>query len=104
MEQARIFNLFLKGINLDVVCFSNPSEALKNFQMNIDLYSIVLTDFKMDTMNGIEFAREVRKLLGKGIFMILMTAFSLDDIVKESEIVNIINKIILKPFSLRNLD
>ncbi len=104
LDQARIFSLFLKARNLDVICFSDPFEALKNFQMNLDKYAIVLTDFKMKNMNGVEFAREIRKLRGKDIFIILMTAYSLEDILKEREIVNIINKIIVKPFSLRNLD
>lgn len=83
-----MYGLFLKSGNLDVICFSNPFAALKNFQMNFDMYAIVLTDFKMKNMNSIEFAREIRKLHGgKGIFIILMTAYSLEDILRKEKLV-----------------
>lgn len=72
--------------------------------MNIDKYSLVLTDYKMEGMNGIEFAKEIRRLKGNNIVIIMITAFSLQDLESEEEISTLIDKVVTKPFSLKNLD
>ena len=54
-ELSRIFVILSEKIRLDVISFSNLIKALENFQMNIDLYSIVLNDFKMYNLNGVDF-------------------------------------------------
>lgn len=72
--------------------------------MNIDRYSIVLTDYRMEGMNGIELSREIRRLRGNKIVIIMITAFSLQDIENREEIPSLIDTVITKPFSLKNLD
>lgn len=103
-EHSWIFTAFLKKKGLNVTAFSNPLKALENFKANIDLYSIILTDFKMENMNGMEFAREIRKLRGNNIFIIMITGYSLRELVDEKEVAILIDRVIMKPFSLRNLD
>ena len=103
-ELTRIFVTFLKRKGLDVVSYLNPLQALENFEMNIDKYSLVLTDYKMEGMNGVELAREIRRLKGNKIVIIMITAFSLEDIENKGEIPTLIDKVITKPFSLKNLD
>lgn len=103
-ELSRIFVTLLKRKGLDVISYSNPIQALENFRMNIDRYSIVLTDYRMESMNGIELAREIRRLSGNKVVIIMITAFSLQDIENGEEIPSLIDTVITKPFSLKNLD
>lgn len=103
-ELSRIFVTLLKRKGLDVISYSNPIQALENFRMNIDRYSIVLTDYRMESMNGIELAREIRRLRGNKVVIIMITAFSLQDIENGEEIPSLIDTVITKPFSLKNLD
>jgi two-component system, cell cycle response regulator CpdR len=103
-ELTRIFVTLLKRKGLDVVSYLSPIQALENFKMNIDRYSLVLTDHKMEGMNGIEFAQEIRRLKGNDIVIIMITAFSLQDIENKEEIPTLIDKAITKPFSLKSLD
>jgi DNA-binding response OmpR family regulator len=103
-ELTRIFVILLKRKGLDVISYLNPLQALENFKMNIDKYSLVLTDYKMEGMNGIEFAKEIRRLKGNNIVIIMITAFSLQDLESKEEISTLIDKVVTKPFSLKNLD
>jgi DNA-binding response OmpR family regulator len=103
-ELSQIFVTLLKRKGLDVISYSNPIQALENFRMNIDRYSIVLTDYRMESMNGIELAREIRRLRGNKVAIIMITAFSLQDIDNGEEIPSLIDTVITKPFSLKNLD
>jgi len=104
IELARIFTTFIKTKGLNVNTFSNANEALKNFRANVNLYSIILTDFKMKGMNGIDLAKEVRRLKGNRVVIILITAFSIYEISEKEEVASIFDRVIMKPFSLRSLD
>lgn len=48
----------------EVVSFSRPEEALEFVRHNEP--DLILTDYRMPSMNGIEFTRRVRKILGCG--------------------------------------
>ena len=58
----------------------------------------------MEGMNGIEFAKEILCLKGNNIVIVMITAFSLQDIEDKEEIRSLVDRVITKPFSLRNLD
>lgn len=61
-------------------------------------------DFRLNDLNGIKFAKEIRKIRGCNIFIILMTGCLMSHSLRQSEMVNVINKVIVKPFSLKNLE
>lgn len=103
-ELARIFTTFLKNKRLNVNLFSSAEEALRHFRANINLYSIILTDFRMEGMNGIDFAKEVRRLRGNSIAIIMITGYSIYEIVTKEEVAGLVDRIMMKPFSLRSLD
>jgi PleD family two-component response regulator len=50
---------FLKNSFL-VSAFTNPEEALKNFQSNSEDYCLMLSDIRMPGISGIKLARKVR--------------------------------------------
>jgi two-component SAPR family response regulator len=89
-------------IRLDVISFSNPIKALENFHMNIDLYSIVLTDFKMYNLNGVDFALETSKLRGNSISIIMIEGYSIYDFISQKKVASLIDRFIHKTFPLMN--
>ena len=89
-ELTRIFVKLLERKGLNVVSHLNPLQALENFKMNIDKYSLVLTDYKMEGINGIELAKEIRRIKGNKIVIIMITAFTLEDI-QNKEITTLID-------------
>jgi two-component SAPR family response regulator len=58
----------------------------------------------MEGMNGIEFAKEIRRLKGNSVVIILITAFSIYEIADKEEVSTTVDMVIMKPFSLKNLD
>ena len=68
---------FLKNSFL-VSAFTNPEEALKNFQSNSEEYCLMLSDIRMPGMSGIKLARKVKEINPK-VKVILMTSFEIND-------------------------
>ena len=62
----------------NVFAFTDPLLALEHFRINHKDYSIIISDIRMPTMNGLEFVREARKINPK-VKILLMTAFEIDD-------------------------
>jgi DNA-binding NtrC family response regulator len=72
LKQGLIENGFL------VTAFTNPEEALKNFQSNSKDYCLMLSDIRMPGMSGIRLARKVKEI-NPNVKVILMTAFEIND-------------------------
>ncbi len=52
----------LKRLGYNVTCFNRPTEALEMFKEAQNKFDLVITDFTMPTMNGLEFAKEIRSI------------------------------------------
>jgi DNA-binding response OmpR family regulator len=65
---------------------------------------LILIDFRLDYINGIKFAKELRKLRGYDIFIKLTTQDFKTHSLREIEIINVVNAVLVKPFSLKYLD
>ncbi|MDQ3837400.1 MAG: response regulator [Thermoproteota archaeon] len=62
-----------------VNAFTNPEEALQNFQSNSeDYYCLMLSDVRMPGLSGIQLARKV-KAVNPNVKVVLMTAFEIRD-------------------------
>ena len=73
LKQGLLNNRFL------VSAFTNPEEALKNFQSNSkDYYCLVLSDIRMPGMSGIRLARKVKEI-NPNVKVVLMTSFEIND-------------------------
>ncbi|HEX6281635.1 MAG TPA: response regulator [Nitrososphaera sp.] len=68
---------FLKNGFL-VSAFTNPEEALQNFQSNSVDYCFMLSDIRMPGISGIKLARKVKEINPK-VKVILMTSFEIKD-------------------------
>ena len=57
----------------DVICFNNPVEAVEYLKLNTP--DIIISDFMMPEMNGLEFLTEAKKLYPE-VSMILLTGYA----------------------------
>lgn len=103
-ELANLFRELLKGSGFNSVSFTDPLLALKHFNSNPDLYSLVLTDLRMPEINGIQLAKRMREISAK-VKILLITAFydekdnQYNDEFKQANI----SKVIKKPVHLAEL-
>jgi DNA-binding NtrC family response regulator len=72
LKQGLLKNRFL------VSAFTNPEEALKNFQSNSKDYCLMLSDIRMPGMSGIRLARKVKEI-NPDVKVVLMTSFEIND-------------------------
>lgn len=88
----------IEGIS--IVAFNDPRIALEHFKTNFDAYALVISDFRMPGINGMELLKKVKDS-NSYVRTILMTAFNLQDPELENFIENqTINKFLQKPIGL----
>ena len=72
LKQGLLKNGFL------VNAFTNPEEALQNFQSNSEDYCLMLSDIRMPGISGIKLARRVKEI-NPNVKVILLTSFEIKD-------------------------
>jgi CheY-like chemotaxis protein len=101
------FDLYLKSIGYSTSSFVNPVEALDHFNKNFSDCSLVITDYGMPQMSGIDLIKKIReKDQNYTKKIILISATIKGDILKDyyNELSNLkVNKILEKPMSLEIL-
>ena len=73
-ELANLFRTFLERSGFDSVSFTDPLSALDHFSQNHDKYSVVITDWKMPNLDGIQLAKKIRKY-NTTVKILLITAY-----------------------------
>ncbi|HYY86417.1 MAG TPA: response regulator [Nitrososphaeraceae archaeon] len=74
-----LFRDALAGINgITIFTFTDPIIALEHFQINEHAYVLVISDFRMPGLNGMELLKKIKEK-NKFVRSILMTAFTIDD-------------------------
>ncbi|MEG2506493.1 MAG: response regulator [Longicatena sp.] len=79
-----------------VVSGSKAIDAVRNKWDKKDKYDIILIDWVMPNMNGIETTREIRKIVGSEVTIIIMTAYDWAAIESEAKEAGV-NMLISKP-------
>ena len=99
-----LFQEVLKSISqIKVVTFTDPVSALKHFQFKEHSYVLVISDYRMPGLNGIEFLKKIKDL-NPFVRTILITAFLIDDIrFQECAKKQIINAFLQKPVRIHDL-
>jgi DNA-binding NtrC family response regulator len=69
-----LFSDALSSNGYDVSAFADPIVALENIKMNPEKYSLLITDFRMNKMNGCELGIKVKEL-NHNIQVMLITAY-----------------------------
>lgn len=103
-EITILFREALKHIEgITLFTFTDPILALEHFQVNENAYVLVISDFKMPGLNGLEFLRKVKEL-NRFVRTILMTAFEIEDkMFREYTKSKIINSFLQKPIRIHDL-
>lgn len=74
VELANLFKTFLENQGYNAFSFVDPVLALDYFKQTSDKHSLILTDFRMPGICGIDLAKKIREINSK-IKIFLMTAF-----------------------------
>jgi two-component system cell cycle response regulator CpdR len=104
LEITLLFREALKGISrVKIFTFTDPVLALEHFQVNEYAYVLVISDFKMPGLNGMEFLKKI-KALNPFVRTILMTAFEIEDKIFRDYTKNkIIDAFLQKPIGMHDL-
>ncbi len=76
IAQVLKMGLLKNGFLVDT--FTDPEEALKNFQSDSESYCLVLSDIRMPSISGILLSRKVKEV-NPNVKVVLMTAFEIRD-------------------------
>jgi DNA-binding NtrC family response regulator len=98
------FDEALRGITgITTFTFTDPILALEHFQEIGYAYVIVISDFKMPGLNGMELLRKIKDS-NRFVRTILMTAFTIDEkLFQDYTKKQIINGYLQKPIGLHDL-
>ena len=102
-ELANLYRIYLERSGFDSVSFTDPLSALDHFSQNHDKYSVVITDWKMPNLDGLQFAKRIREY-NATVKILLITGYFVDkpfwiEVFQEADISDIIEK----PFKLKEL-
>ncbi len=103
MELANLFKTFLESQGYNAISFIDPVLTLDYFNQTSDTHSLILTDFRMPGICGIDLAKKIRQINNK-IKIFLMTAFETEGL-KDSEDFKItkIDRLLQKPIRFSDL-
>ena len=104
LELTLLFRAALKDISrVKIFTFTDPVLALEHFRINEYAYVLVISDFKMPGLNGMEFLKKI-KALNPFVRTILMTAFEVvDKIFRDYAKNKIIDEFLQKPIGMHDL-
>jgi response regulator RpfG family c-di-GMP phosphodiesterase len=95
-----LYNEWLKSDGYQIVSFDNPVEALNylNKNDNISNCSLVIADYKMPQMSGLDFIKKIKeKDSNSNIKTMIVSAYVKDDLLQDNPYIKRIDKIIEKP-------
>src|SRR5918911_5422091 len=106
----------LEEYGFNVCCFTKPNIALEHYGISPNNHSLVISDFHMPNINGLEFLRKVREI-NSDTKVFLTTNFEISDLglllfpnsnsssssSSSSSLNLIIDEFIQKPFSIEQL-
>ena len=99
-----LFSEYLTSNSFNIISFDNPVKALEYFYKNTNNCSVVITDYRMPQMSGLDFLKKIReKDTDQNIKTIIVSAYTKTDIPYEISYIMKIDKILEKPVFLDEL-
>lgn len=77
-DNLNSIEILTESLDLETTSFLSPIDAIEDFQKFEDKYDLIIVDFMMPKLNGIEFIKKIR-LLDKDIPIIMVTAAGQDN-------------------------
>ena len=101
-DQAKLV-LSQIGISAETVQSGKKAvEMIKLNQARRDPFNLIIVDWQMPEMDGLETTRKIREILGKETAIIILTAYNWDDIYEEATLAGV-DSFIAKPLFSENL-
>ena len=99
-----LFSEYLTSNGFNTISFDNPIKAIKYFYQNPNNCSLVITDYKMPQMSGIDLIKKIKeKDTNYKIKTIIISAFIKDNIPYDKSYITTVDKILEKPIYLDRL-
>ena len=99
-----LFSEYLTSNGFNTISFDNPINALKYYYQNPNNCSLVITDYKMTQMSGIDLIKKIKeKDTDNKIKTIVISAFIKDNLPYDKSYITMIDKILEKPVYLDRL-
>jgi len=101
-----LYGIWLTSDGYQTVSFDNPIEALNYLEKNDNFShcSLVITDYKMPQMSGIDLIKKIReKDMNYKIKIMLISAYLKNNFLKDNPYLGKIDKILEKPLTLDTL-
>ena len=99
-----LFTEYLSSNGFNTISFQNPKKALNYFYQNQSNCSLVITDYKMSQMSGLELIKKIReKDTNCKIKTIVISAFIKDNLPYDKSYITTVDKILEKPIYLDRL-
>lgn len=98
-----IIEQMLAPLSVEVHSFTNPVKALDYFRQNSQQISMVISDYRMPQMSGLDFIKSIREL-NKTVKVIVISAFEPTRREIDSARVELnVDAIVTKPFGIEKL-
>ena len=99
-----LFSEYLTSNGFNTISFDNPDKAIKYFYQNPNNCSLVITDYKMPQMSGMDLIKKIKeKDTDCKIKTIVISAFIKDNLPYDKSYIKMIDKILEKPVYLDRL-
>jgi response regulator RpfG family c-di-GMP phosphodiesterase len=99
-----LFSEYLLFNGFNTISFQNPLKALNYFYQNKSNCSLVITDYKMPQMSGLDLIKKIKeKDANYEIKTIVISAFIKDNLPYDKSYITMIDKILEKPVYLDRL-
>jgi CheY-like chemotaxis protein len=101
-----LFSEYLSSNGFNTISYQNPVDALKYFYQNRRNCSLVITDYKMPQMSGIDFIKKIREKEDTDAYnikTIIISAFIKDNIPFDKSYIMTVDRILEKPVYLDRL-
>lgn len=101
-DLSNLYRLYLARVGIDTISFDNPLADLDHYQQNRDRYALILLDWTLPMMNGLELAKRIRKI-NSNVRILLISGYPFkalkdmedDDGFREAKISQVLQKPIL---------
>lgn len=78
-DVARVIELCIARRGLDTILFTESLLALEHYRQNPKRYSLIVVDWSMPNLNGLDLAKEIRKYDSK-VKILLITGWLIEDV------------------------
>ena len=103
-DEADLAYLFKEALSqidgVEVFAFTDPSLALEHFKANHQNYRVVISDYRMPTMTGMELLSKIKDV-GPAATRIMMSAFEIQD--EQFQECKCVDKFLQKPVLMTDL-